>query len=97
MSNACDSQLSSGFSAALIPPAAATECERTGWTFETIATVAPVWAAASAARCPASPAPMIRTSWEGIGEFSGSDASLVRNAPQTGLGEQLSVMHHATP
>ena len=41
MSNACDSQLSSGLSAALIPPAAATECERTGWTFETIATDAP--------------------------------------------------------
>jgi hypothetical protein len=28
--------------------------------------VAPVWAAASAARWPASPAPMISTSWEGI-------------------------------
>jgi hypothetical protein len=33
-----------------MPPAAATECERTGWTFEMIATVAPAWAAASAAR-----------------------------------------------
>ena len=32
MSNACDSQESSGFSAALMPPAAALECERTGWT-----------------------------------------------------------------
>ena len=37
MSNAWDSQLSSGLSAALIPPAAATECERTGWTLEMIA------------------------------------------------------------
>ena len=42
MSNACDSQVSSGFSAALIPPAAATEWERTGWTLEMIATDAPV-------------------------------------------------------
>ena len=42
MSNACDSHVSSGFSAALMPPAAATEWERTGWTFEMIATVAPV-------------------------------------------------------
>ena len=42
MSNACDSQVSSGLSAALMPPAAATECERTGWTLEMIATVAPV-------------------------------------------------------
>ena len=32
MSNACDSHESSGFSAALMPPAAAFECERTGWT-----------------------------------------------------------------
>ena len=48
-----------------MPPAAATECERTGWTFEMIATVAPVWAAASAALWPARPAPMIKTSWEG--------------------------------
>ena|ERR1700733_9285211 len=30
-----------------------------------IPTLAPAWAAASAARCPASPAPMMSTSWEG--------------------------------
>ncbi len=48
-----------------MPPAAATECERTGWTLEMMATVAPVWAAARAARWPASPAPMISTSCEG--------------------------------
>ena len=41
MSNACDSHESSGFSAALMPPAAALECERTGWTLLMIATVAP--------------------------------------------------------
>jgi hypothetical protein len=65
VSNACDSQVSSGFSAALMPPAAATECDLTGWTLEMIATVAPVCAAARAARWPANPAPMISTSCEG--------------------------------
>src|SRR3954447_18240458 len=49
-----------------MPPAAATECERTGWTLLMIATVAPASAAARAARWPASPAPMINTSWAGI-------------------------------
>src|SRR5271166_1347096 len=52
--------------AALIPPAAATECERTGWTLLMIATLAPSCAAASAARWPARPAPMIRTSCAGM-------------------------------
>src|SRR3954454_9130794 len=66
VSYACDSQVSSGFSAALIPLAAATECERTGWTLLMIATVAPSSAAARAARWPARPAPMMRTSWEGM-------------------------------
>ena len=41
MSKACDSHESSGLSAALMPPAAALECERTGWTLDMIATVAP--------------------------------------------------------
>src|SRR5258705_7414302 len=45
-----------------MPPWAAFECERTGWTFERIPTDAPASAAASAARCPASPAPMTSTS-----------------------------------
>src|SRR5919199_5361890 len=49
-----------------MPPAAALECERTGWTLLMIATVAPAWAAARAARCPARPAPMMRTSCEGM-------------------------------
>ena len=41
MSNACDSHESSGLSAALMPPAAALECERTGWTLLMIATRRP--------------------------------------------------------
>ena len=66
MSNACDSHESSGFSAALMPPAAALECDRTGWTLLMIATVAPARAAARAARWPARPAPMMRTSCAGM-------------------------------
>src|SRR5215207_10843449 len=50
-----------------MPPAAALECERIGWTFDMIATVAPASAAARAARWPARPAPMIRTSCSGMG------------------------------
>src|SRR3954462_12696783 len=59
-------QSSFGLIAALMPPAAATECERTGWTLLRIATVAPASAAARAARWPARPGPMIRTSCWGI-------------------------------
>src|SRR3954470_4839114 len=51
-----------------MPPAAALECDRTGWTLLMIATVAPALAAARAARCPASPAPMMRTSCAGMAE-----------------------------
>jgi len=43
-----------------MPPAAATECERTGCTLLNSATDAPASAAASAARWPARPAPMMR-------------------------------------
>src|SRR5271167_631705 len=56
--------------AALIPPAAATECERTGWTLLMIATLAPLSAAARAARWPARPAPMIKTSCAGMAPFA---------------------------
>ena len=49
-------------SAALIPPSAAPECERVGWSFEIIATSAPASNAAIAARMPAQPAPTTRTS-----------------------------------
>src|SRR4051794_8174691 len=66
VSNACDSHESSGLSAALMPPCAAFECERTGWTFARMPTDTPSSAAASAARCPARPAPITSTSWEGI-------------------------------
>src|SRR4051794_34637095 len=59
-----------------MPPAAALECERTGWTLDMIATVAPASAAARAARWPARPAPMIRTSCSGIGPRSYKAASL---------------------
>src|SRR3954462_10149244 len=52
--------------AALMPPAAATECERTGWTLLMIATDAPASAAAKAARWPARPAPRMRTSCAGM-------------------------------
>src|ERR1039458_5187699 len=66
VSYACERQSSSTLIAALIPPAAATECERTGWTLLMIPTLAPFWAAASAARWPARPAPMIKTSCAGM-------------------------------
>src|SRR4051812_22304490 len=49
-----------------MPPWAAFECERTGWTFERMPTFAPASAAASAARSPARPAPITRTSCAGI-------------------------------
>src|SRR5947209_1755534 len=48
-----------------MPPCAAFECERTGWTFDMIATETPSSAAARAARWPARPAPITRTSCEG--------------------------------
>src|SRR5438093_13581830 len=51
-----------------MPPCAATEWLRTGWTFETMATSRPPGptgpdSAATAARMPARPAPTIRMSW----------------------------------
>ena len=50
-------------SAALMPPWAAPEWLRTGWTFVTSATSAPASCAAMAARIPARPAPTTTTSW----------------------------------
>src|ERR1700689_1826886 len=70
VSYACERQSSSTLMAALMPPAAATECERTGWTLLMIATLAPFSAAASAARWPARPAPMINTSCAGMAPWS---------------------------
>src|SRR3954451_13379816 len=58
-----------------MPPWAAFEWDRTGWTLERIPTEPPRSAAASAARCPARPAPITSTScvgkaraslWEGV-------------------------------
>src|SRR4051812_38386104 len=49
-----------------MPPWAALECERTGWTLETIPTETPSSAAASAARWPVSPAPITSTSCLGM-------------------------------
>src|SRR5207237_10554600 len=65
VSNACGCRVSSAGGAALIPPWAAFECERTGWTLLTMPTLTPASAAARAARCPASPAPITKTSWSG--------------------------------
>ena len=48
--------------AALIPPSAAPEWLRVGWSFEIIATSAPASWAAMAARMPAQPAPTTSTS-----------------------------------
>ena len=64
MSNVWISGLSSEAlpSAALMPPSAAPECERVGWSLETTATSAPARFASIAARIPASPAPTITTS-----------------------------------
>ena len=64
VSNACVSGESGPAfpSAALMPPSAAPEWLRVGWSFETIATSAPASCAAMAARIPAQPAPMTSTS-----------------------------------
>src|SRR3990167_8747095 len=60
----CHSQLSGCTlpSAALMPPCAATVCERVGKTLETTATCASPCASCSAARSPPPPAPMTRQS-----------------------------------
>src|SRR2546430_17406765 len=72
-----------------MPPAAALECERTGWTLLRMATVAPASAAARAARWPARPAPMIRTSWLGMGagvliHDHGREGGVGHEAPEGG-------------
>src|SRR5262249_2599530 len=45
-----------------MPPSAAPECERVGWSFEMTATSAPASCASMAARMPAQPAPTTSTS-----------------------------------
>src|SRR5579863_3554458 len=54
-----------------MPPSAAPECERVGWSFEIIATSAPASWASMAARMPAHPAPTTSTSCSPITESSG--------------------------
>src|SRR5579862_3812449 len=46
-----------------MPPSAAPEWLRVGWSFEMTATLAPASCASMAARIPAQPAPTTRTSW----------------------------------
>src|SRR5687767_6761979 len=58
-----------------MPPCAALECERTGWTLEMMPTDAPASAALSAARWPARPAPMTRTSCSGTARDSMQSAA----------------------
>jgi len=64
VSNACFSGESSAAlpSAALIPPSAAPEWLRVGWSFEMTPTSAPASCASMAARMPAQPAPTTSTS-----------------------------------
>src|SRR4051794_17710637 len=76
-----------------MPPWAALECERTGCTFDRIPTETPCSAAASAARCPASPAPMTSTScwgkaraslWDRFQEPPSGARGVTPRAPWTG-------------
>src|SRR3954468_3478204 len=53
-----------------MPPSAAPECERVGWSFEIIATSAPASKASIAARMPAHPAPTTSTSCFAITELT---------------------------
>src|SRR5277367_2343721 len=98
VSYACECQSSSTEIAALIPPAAATECERTGWTLLMIATLAPSRAAASAARWPARPAPMIRTSCAGMAVSGGRGGAFATGTLYSGRTQgpaDLRQRHHA--
>src|SRR4051812_43705368 len=64
-----------------MPPCAALLCERTGWTLEMTPTDTPLSAAASAARWPARPAPITRTSCFGMrrgGVYSGGQSTAQR-------------------
>ena len=86
MSKACSSGLSSEAfpSAALIPPSAAPEWLRVGWSFETSATSAPASNASIAARMPAQPAPIdeyVVGSPPSGADAIGSPAAARRRAP----------------
>ena len=77
-------------SAALIPPWAALECDRTGWTLEMMPTEAPPSAAARAARWPARPAPITRTScwgiWDEAAAILGNVRTPTADGPSPGPG-----------
>src|SRR5689334_11604778 len=77
VSNACVSAESAPAlpRAALIPPSAAPEWLRVGWSFEMTATFAPWSCASMAARMPAQPAPTTSTSYVG---------SMTRKLPDAG-------------
>src|SRR4051794_16011959 len=71
-----------------MPPWAALEWERTGWTLLMIPTDTPSSAAARAARWPASPAPITRTSWDGTG------ADAIAENPDCVVGIRHFVIRH---
>src|SRR3954454_8271862 len=59
-----------------MPPSAAPECERVGWSFEMIATSAPASCAAMAARIPAQPPPITSTSCSPITSDDASESGM---------------------
>src|SRR5690348_15736257 len=84
-----------------MPPSAAPEWLRVGWSFEITATSAPASCASMAARIPAQPAPTTRTSWvaltgrDGIATTGGDGREALgralaadRREREPGLGEQ---------
>src|SRR6476469_3434064 len=74
-----------------MPPWAAFEWERTGWTLLMIPTDTPSSAAARAARWPASPAPITSTSWDGTG------ADAIPQKPEHVVGIRHFVIRHSEP
>src|SRR5262245_56553916 len=76
-----------------MPPWAALEWDRTGWTLLMIPTETPCSAAASAARWPARPAPITKTSWSGMRERSYKPALA---GASTGVSRTVSAMATAT-
>src|SRR4051794_38944330 len=71
-----------------MPPSAAPEWLRVGWSLEIIATSAPASCAAMAARMPAQPAPTTRTSCSPITSSDGTaTADGEASDPRPGLGE----------
>src|SRR5262249_47978801 len=67
-----------------MPPSAAPECDRVGWSFEITATSAPASCASMAARMPAQPAPTTSTSCVAstCGDATESPGALALDNPQ---------------